>query len=199
MALPAKLTLWKPVRRDGLQNEPGLGADRGQDRAGAPPVRIAGRDRGYRGRPVSSRQMGAADGATMMAVMARIKRKPGRDATQVLTPNMKGYEAAARRRMPRRSGCSAPRSESFQPEEHQLLASTRASSASRPVVDRLAAEGMKVRGAVSVVVVLPLRGRRLRRPRSARSRQPDEGHRRADDVALADTIGVGTPTQGAGA
>ena len=63
-------------------------------------------------------------------VMAGMSRQSG-VRYSVLTPNLKGFEAARARQARRDRGVRRGQ-RGLQPEEHQLLASPRASSASRP-------------------------------------------------------------------
>ncbi|HLT78314.1 MAG TPA: hydroxymethylglutaryl-CoA lyase [Ferrovibrio sp.] len=185
MALPGRITLWEAGPRDGLQNEPGVvPAD----------VKIELIDRlvdcGITHVEVTSfvspkwvPQMGDHN-----EVMAQLKRRPG-VTYQVLTPNMKGYEAA-RAAGAEAIGIFAAASESF--SRRNINCSVEESiERFRPVVEAAQRDGVKVRGFVSVAVGCPFEGE-IAPQQTARvvKQMYDLG---CHDIALGDTIGVGTP------
>ncbi|MDA0998369.1 MAG: hydroxymethylglutaryl-CoA lyase [Proteobacteria bacterium] len=121
-------------------------------------------------------------------VLANISRRPGTDYP-VLTPNMKGYEAA------RAAGCTevaifAAASESFS-RKNINCSIAESLDRFRPVTDAARADGVKVRGYVSCVLGCPYDG----------DIAPDAVAAVAEaligmgcyEVSLGDTIGVGTP------
>ncbi|WP_140626061.1 hydroxymethylglutaryl-CoA lyase [Methylibium rhizosphaerae] len=122
------------------------------------------------------------------AVMAGIERKPG-VRYSVLTPNMKGFEAAAAAR-PDEIVVFGAASEAF---SQRNINCSIAESIERfaPVVEAARAAGIKVRGAISCSVGCPYEG----------DVHPDRVELVArlmkeigvQHVGVADTIGVGTP------
>ena len=138
--------------------------------------------------------MGAADGRRRRGASRGITRKPG-VSYPVLVPNVKGLEPALAAGAEEIAVFGAA-SESLHPAEHQLL-DRREPRALPPVCRRRAiAQACSVRGYVSCVLGCPYQGEvaaeggRARR-RSAASRIG------CYEVSLGDTIGVGTPAQGA--
>ena len=95
MNIPKKVKMVEVGPRDGLQNEATPRADRGQDRTDPPP---AGR---RPARVIEATAFVSPKWVPQMAdnaeVMAGIRRKPG-VTYPVLVPNMKGLDAAHRRR-----------------------------------------------------------------------------------------------------
>lgn len=185
MALPGKINLWEAGPRDGLQNEPGVVPTDVK-------VELIERlvDCGITHIEATSfvspkwvPQMGdAAD------VMTRMKRTPG-VTYQVLTPNMKGYEAA--KQYGARTVCVfASATESF---SKRNLNCTVAESIEmfRPVVAAAKRDGMRVRGVVSVALGCPFEGEVAAAQAAQVGKQVfDLG---CDDLVLGDTIGTGTP------
>jgi hydroxymethylglutaryl-CoA lyase len=107
----------------------------------------------------------------------------------VLTPNMKGYEAA-RAAGAEAIGIFAAASESF--SRRNINCSVEESiERFRPVVEAAQRDGVKVRGFVSVAVGCPFEGE-IAPQQTARvvKQMYDLG---CHDIALGDTIGVGTP------
>ena len=123
-------------------------------------------------------------------VMARLVRKPG-VAYQALTPNLKGFEAAAA------AGVSdiavfAAASESF--SRRNINCSIAESlERFRPVVEAGLAHGMRVRGFVSCVVGCPFEGEVA--PAKVAEVAAALMAMGCYEVGLGDTIGVGTPTK----
>lgn len=127
-------------------------------------------------------------------VMAGIRRKPG-VRYSVLTPNLKGFEAAIASDKafgPTRSLCLAPparRSASAT----SIVPSPRASECFRPVVAAARANGIFVRGAMSCTVGCPYEGEIApERVAMLAGLMRDIG---VQHVGVADTIGVGTPVK----
>jgi len=126
--------------------------------------------------------------ADNLAVMAAIERQPG-VRYSVLTPNMKGLEAALPTK-PDEIVVFAAASEAF---SQKNINCSIAESIERfaPVVEFAHAAGIKVRGALSCAVGCPYQG----------DVSPDEVERvvrlmkdiGVDHMSVADTIGVGTP------
>lgn len=185
MSLPSRITLWEAGARDGLQNEPGVvptdvkvelierlvecGATHIEATSFVSPKWVP--------------QMGdAAD------VMTRLKRKPG-VVYQVLTPNLKGYESA-KQYGAQAIAVFAAASESF--SQRNINCSIAESiERFRPVVEKAKADGVRVRGFVSVVLGCPFEGEvDPKRVAQIAKQLADMG---CDDIGLGDTIGTGTP------
>jgi isopropylmalate/homocitrate/citramalate synthase len=121
-------------------------------------------------------------------VLERIRRKPG-VSYPVLTPNLKGYEAA------RKAGATevavfAAASEAF--SKRNINCSIAESlDRFRPVVEAAATEKMKVRGYVSCVLGCPYEGEV--RPQSVAEVAAALYEMGCYEVSLGDTIGTGTP------
>lgn len=186
MTLPSKVKIWEAGPRDGLQNEPGVVAT---------DVKIALIDRlidaGLTHIEATSfvspkwvPQMG--DNA---AVMAGIKPRPG-VSYQVLTPNMKGLEAALAAGA-RDIAVFAAASEAFS-QKNINCSIAESLDRFRPVVALARHEGVKVRGFVSCVVGCPYDGP------IAPGKVADVAQALLEmgcyEIGLGDTIGVGTPT-----
>lgn len=128
------------------------------------------------------RQMAASD-----EVMARIKRRAG-VSYPVLTPNLKGYEAA------RAAGADTvavfgAASESFS-RKNINCAIAESLERFRPVIDAAKADGVKVRGYVSCVLGCPYEGKiPLADVARVSKALYDMG---CYEISLGDTIGVGT-------
>jgi hydroxymethylglutaryl-CoA lyase len=183
--LPSRVTLVEVGPRDGLQNEKAVVST-------AQKVELVQRlqDAGLREIEVTSfvspkwvPQM--ADNAE---VLAAIRRGPG-VRYSVLTPNLKGLEAALASRIDEVVVFGAA-TEAF---SQRNINCSIAESIERfaPVVERAKAAGVKVRGAISVALGCPYQG----------EVSADEVERVArllkgigvDHCGVADTIGVGTP------
>lgn len=122
------------------------------------------------------------------AVMAGIERQPG-VRYAVLTPNMKGYEAAAATR-PDEIVVFGAASEAF---SQKNINCSIAESIERfaPVVAAARAAGIKVRGAISCALGCPYEGE-VAPAQVARVARLMQGIG-VQHVGVADTIGVGTP------
>uniref|UniRef100_UPI001B3E5FAB hydroxymethylglutaryl-CoA lyase n=1 Tax=Ferrovibrio sp. TaxID=1917215 RepID=UPI001B3E5FAB len=121
-------------------------------------------------------------------VMTRLKRKPG-VVYQVLTPNLKGYESA-KQYGAQAIAVFAAASESF--SQRNINCSIAESiERFRPVVEKAKADGVRVRGFVSVVLGCPFEGEvDPKRVAQIAKQLADMG---CDDIGLGDTIGTGTP------
>ena len=122
------------------------------------------------------------------AIMRRLVKRPG-VSYPVLTPNLKGFEAAAD------AGATevavfAAASESF--SRKNINCSISESIARfEPVFEAAKARGIKVRGYVSCVIACPYEGPIA--PRAVADVSQALSERGAYEVSLGDTIGVGTP------
>jgi hydroxymethylglutaryl-CoA lyase len=185
MSLPRKVRIVDVGPRDGLQNEPKSVPtsvkieliERLQD-AGVPAVEATAFVS-----PKWVPQM--ADHAE---VMAGIRKRPG-VAYPVLVPNMKGFEAA------RDAGAEevavfGAATETF---SRKNINCSIAESLERfvPVVEAAKAEGMRVRGYISVVAGCPYEGEVA--PRAVADLANELYRMGCYEVSLGDTIGVGTP------
>ncbi|MFC3227611.1 hydroxymethylglutaryl-CoA lyase [Marinibaculum pumilum] len=183
--LPKQVTIWEAGPRDGLQNEPGTVPT-------AVKVELIERlvDAGVSHLETTSfvspkwvPQM--ADNAQ---VMAQIRRRPGIHY-QVLVPNMKGFEAAMAAGA-EEIGIFTAASESF------CRRNTNCSIAEslerlRPVCEAALARGVKVRAFVSCIAGCPFEGEIA--PAKVAEVTAALAAMGAYEVALGDTIGVGTP------
>jgi hydroxymethylglutaryl-CoA lyase len=183
--LPRRVTLVEVAPRDGLQNEKGvvdaehkIGLVQRLQAAGCREIEVTSFVS-----PKWVPQM--ADNAQ---VMAGIARQPG-VRYSVLTPNMKGLEAALASR-PDEIVVFGAATEAF--SQRNINCSIAESvERFRPVVAEAHANGIKVRCAISVALGCPYQG----------EVSPDEVERLAvmmrdigvDHCGVADTIGVGTP------
>jgi hydroxymethylglutaryl-CoA lyase len=123
-------------------------------------------------------------------VMAGIKRKPG-VRYSVLTPNMKGFEAAVASR-PDEVVVFAAASEAF--SQRNINCSIEESiERFRPVVEAAKAKNIYVRGAISCAVGCPYEGEIApERVGMVARLMKDIG---VQHIGIADTIGVGTPVR----
>jgi hydroxymethylglutaryl-CoA lyase len=122
------------------------------------------------------------------SVMAQIRRKPG-VRYPVLTPNLKGFEAALA------AGCDevavfVAASESFSMKNINCSIAESLDRA-RPVVDAARRHGMRVRGYVSCVLGCPYEGDVA--PQRVRDSAAALHAMGCYEVSLGDTIGTGTP------
>jgi hydroxymethylglutaryl-CoA lyase len=185
MKLPARVRMVEVGPRDGLQNEPatvptevkvGL-IDRLSD-AGLPAIEAASFVS-----PKWVPQM--ADGKE---VMAAIRRKTG-VRYPVLTPNLKGYQAALA------AGCDevavfVAASETFSRKNINCSIAESLERA-RPVLAAAEADGVRVRGYISCVLGCPYEGEiEPERVRDVAAALRSMG---CYEVSLGDTIGTGTP------
>jgi len=185
MNLPNRVRIVEMGPRDGLQNEPGSVPaevkieliERLAD-AGLPAV-----EAGAFVSPKWVPQMAASG-----EVLTAIRRRPG-VSYPVLTPNMKGYEAAKAAGAEEVAVFGAA-SESF---SQRNINCSIAESLERfqPVVESALADGIRVRGYVSCVLGCPYEGA------IAPAAVADVAGRLYDmgchEISLGDTIGVGTP------
>jgi hydroxymethylglutaryl-CoA lyase len=185
--LPSRVTLVDVGPRDGLQNEkqPVCTAHKAQ-------LVALLQDAGLKEIEVTSfvSPKWVPQMADNVEVMAAITRKPG-VRYSVLTPNMKGFEAALPTQ-PDEIVVFAAASEAF---SQKNINCSIAESIERfaPVVAAAHEAGLKVRGALSCAVGCPYQGEVT----------PDEVERvvqlmksiGVDHLGVADTIGVGTPTK----
>ncbi|ABE46047.1 hydroxymethylglutaryl-CoA lyase [Polaromonas sp. JS666] len=125
-------------------------------------------------------------------VMAGIRRKPG-VRYSVLTPNMKGFEAAlapARELWPDEIVVFAAASEAFS-QRNINCSITESIERFRPVVEAAKAHNIYVRGAISCTVGCPYEGEIApQRVELVARLMKDIG---VQHIGVADTIGVGTP------
>jgi hydroxymethylglutaryl-CoA lyase len=185
MPLPSRVQLIDVGPRDGLQNEK-------QPVSAATKIELVHRlqDAGLTEIEVTSfvspkwvPQM--ADNAE---VMAGIHRNPG-VRYSVLTPNLQGYEAAAKSR-PNEIVVFGAASEAFS-QKNINCSITESIERFRPVVQAALAAGIAVRGAISCTVGCPYEGEIAPERVELVARLMREiGVQRVD---IADTIGVGTP------
>ena len=187
MKLPEHVTLVEVGPRDGLQNEamPVPAADK---------IALVQRLQAAGLREIEVTSFVSPKWVPQMGdnaeVMAGISRQPG-VRYSVLTPNLKGWEAAVASR-PDEIVVFAAASEAF---SRRNINCSIAESIERfaPVVAAARAAGVKVRGAVSCSVGCPYQG----------EVSPDEVERvvvglkeiGVQHMGIADTIGVGTPRQ----
>ena len=164
MTMPARVRLVEVGPRDGLQNEKAMRADRRQGRADRPLT-----DAGFPAIEATSfvspkwvpQMADAAD------VMARIRRKPG-VRYPVLTPNMKGFEAALAAKADEVAVFVAA-SETFSRKNINCSIAESLERAA-PIFAAAKAHGVRVRGYISCVLGCPYEGDvdPTRSPRSPR-------------------------------
>jgi len=185
MTLPARVRIVEMGPRDGLQNE---------KQEVPTEIKLALIDRlGEAGLPaIEATAFVSPKWIPQMAdhteVLERIRRRPGVDYP-VLTPNMKGYEAA------RASGASevavfAAASEAF---SRKNISCSIAESLERfrPILENAAKDRVKVRGYISCVVACPYEGGvRPEKVGELAGALYDMG---CYEISLGDTIGAGTP------
>jgi hydroxymethylglutaryl-CoA lyase len=185
MSLPARVRIVEVGPRDGLQNEKG-------EVPTAVKLELIERlaDAGLRA--IEATAFVSPKWIPQMAdhteVLERIRRKPG-VSYPVLTPNLKGFEAA------RAAGATevavfGAASESFS-KKNINCSIAESLERFRPVVDAAIAADIKVRGYISCVVGCPYEG-------SVKPEMVGEVARALFDmgcyeISLGDTIGVGTP------
>jgi hydroxymethylglutaryl-CoA lyase len=185
MSLPARVRIVEVGPRDGLQNEKG-------EVPTAVKLELIERlaDAGLRA--IEATAFVSPKWIPQMAdhteVLERIRRKPG-VSYPVLTPNLKGFEAA------RAAGATevavfGAASESFS-KKNINCSIAESLERFRPVVDAAIAADIKVRGYISCVVGCPYEG-------SVKPEMVAEVARALFDmgcyeISLGDTIGVGTP------
>lgn len=185
MALPARVTIWEAGPRDGLQNEPGVVP-------AAIKVELIERLADCGLRHIEATSFVSAKWVPQMGdnaeVMAALKPRPEVEY-QVLTPNMKGYEAA-RSSGARVVGVFAAATESF--SRRNINCSIAESiERFRPVVEQAVADGVKVRGFVSVAAGCPFEGEVDPAQVAHVARQLFAIG--CGEIGVSDTTGVGTP------
>jgi hydroxymethylglutaryl-CoA lyase len=185
MSLPARVRIVEMGPRDGLQNE---------KQEVPTEVKLALIERlGEAGLPaIEATAFVSPKWIPQMAdhteVLERIRRRPGVDYP-VLTPNLKGYEAA-RAAGATEVGVFAAATEAFSKKN---INCTIAESLERfrPVVEKAAKDRIKVRGYVSCVVACPYEGAVAPQKVGELARALYEMG--CYEVSLGDTIGAGTP------
>ena len=183
--LPAKVRIVEMGPRDGLQNEK-------QEVPTAAKLELIDR-LGAAGLPaIEATAFVSPKWIPQMAdhteVLERIRRKPGVDYL-VLTPNLKGYEAA------RAAGATevavfGAASEAFS-KKNINCSIAESLERFRPVVEKARADGIKVRGYVSCVVACPYEGAVA--PQKVGELAAALYEMGCYEVSLGDTIGAGTP------
>lgn len=183
---PTAVTLVEVGPRDGLQNEPGLVPT-------AIKIELIERLAGAGLRFVEATAFVSPKWVPQMAdsaeVLAGIARKPG-VTYPVLTPNLKGFEAALA------AGATevavfAAASESF--SQRNINCSIAESLARfRPVTEAAAAAGVTLRGYVSCVAGCPYEGAIA--PEAVAAVAAELWAMGCREISLGDTIGTGTPT-----
>jgi hydroxymethylglutaryl-CoA lyase len=185
MSIPARVKIVEVGPRDGLQNEAAIVPT---------PVKIELIDR------LSGAGLPAVEATAFVspkwipqmadnaAVMAGIHRKPG-VAYPVLVPNLKGFEAALAAGA-QEVAVFAAASEAF---SHKNTNCSIAESLTRfaPVLEAAQANGVRVRGYVSVVLGCPYEGEV--KPTAVASVSAALYAMGCYEISLGDTIGVGTP------
>lgn len=187
MKFPKHVNIVEVGPRDGLQNEK-------QEIPAAIKIELVNRlsDAGFRnvesGSFVSPKWVPQM--ATSADVMAGITRKPG-VIYSVLTPNMRGFEGALA------SGANevvifGAASEAFS-QKNINCSIVESIERFRPVAEAAKANGMRVRAAVSCALGCPYQGEvSIESVVDCVRRFADLG---CDDIGVADTIGVGTPSR----
>ena len=187
MKYPKYVNIVEVGARDGLQNEQ-------QDVPASVKIELVNRlsDAGFRnvesGSFVSPKWVPQM--ATSAEVMAGITRKPG-VIYSVLTPNMKGFDAALASKADEVVIFGAA-SEAF--SQKNINCSIAESIVRfRPVAEAAKANGMRVRAAISCSLGCPYQGDvSIEAVVDCVLRFSDLG---CDDIGIADTIGVGTPAR----
>lgn len=187
MSLPTKVKIVDVGPRDGLQNEKG-------HVPAAVKVELVHRLQDAGLTEIEATSFVSPKWVPQMAdaaeVMAGIRRKPG-VRYSVLTPNMKGFEAAVASR-PDEIVVFGAASEAF---SQKNINCSIAESIERfaPVVDAARAKGIAVRGAISTAVGCPYEGDVAPERVELVARLMKEIG--VQHVGVADTIGVGTPAK----
>ena len=189
MQHPSKVKLVEVAPRDGLQNEKGAVP-------AAVKIELVHRlqDAGLREIEVTSfvSPKWVPQMADAAEVMAGIHRKPG-VRYSVLTPNLKGFEAAvlpARELWPDEVVVFAAASEAFS-QRNINCSITESIERFRPVVEAAKAKNIYVRGAISCTVGCPYEGEIAPERVEMVARLMKEIG--VQHIGVADTIGVGTP------
>ena len=189
MQHPTKVKLVEVAPRDGLQNEKGAVP-------AAVKIELVHRlqDAGLREIEVTSfvSPKWVPQMADAAEVMAGIHRKPG-VRYSVLTPNLKGFEAAvlpARELWPDEVVVFAAASEAFS-QRNINCSITESIERFRPVVEAAKAKNIYVRGAISCTVGCPYEGEIAPERVEMVARLMKEIG--VQHIGVADTIGIGTP------
>lgn len=187
MNYPKHVNIVEVGARDGLQNEQ-------QDVPASVKIELINRlsEAGFRnvesGSFVSPKWVPQM--ATSMEVMAGIARKPG-VIYSVLTPNMKGFDAALAAKADEVVIFGAA-SEAFS-QKNINCSIAESIERFRPVAEAAQANGMRVRAAVSCALGCPYQGEvSIASVVDCVRRFADLG---CDDIGIADTIGVATPAR----
>ena len=187
MNYPKHVNIVEVGARDGLQNEQ-------QDVPASVKIELINRlsDAGFRnvesGSFVSPKWVPQM--ATSLEVMAGIARKPG-VIYSVLTPNMKGFDAALAAKADEVVIFGAA-SEAFS-QKNINCSIAESIERFRPVAEAAQANGMRVRAAVSCALGCPYQGEvSIDSVVDCVRRFADLG---CDDIGIADTIGVATPAR----
>jgi hydroxymethylglutaryl-CoA lyase len=185
MALPARVSIVDVGPRDGLQNEKG-------EVPTAIKLELIERlaDAGIRS--VEATAFVSPKWIPQMAdhteVLERIRRKPG-VSYPVLTPNLKGFEAAKAAGATEVAVFGAA-SEAFS-KKNINCSIAESLERFRPVVDAAKQSGIKVRGYISCVVACPYEGEvKATKVAEVAGALYDMG---CYEISLGDTIGAGTP------
>ncbi len=185
MAFPSSVRLWEVGARDGLQNEK-------QAVPAAVKIELIERLVECGVAYIEAASFVSPKWVPQMAdsaeVMAKLKRKPG-VVYQALTPNLKGLEQAEASRLTDVAVFAAA-SESF--SQRNINCSIAESlERFRPVCERALGHGLKVRGFVSCALGCPFEGAVA--PAKVAEVAAALIEMGCYEVALGDTIGVGTP------
>jgi len=185
MTLPRKVRLVDVGPRDGLQNEAAVVPTEVK-------VELIHRLADAGVRAVESTSFVSPKWVPQMAdhteVMTRIRRKPG-VSYPVLVPNLKGLESAVAAGVDEIAGFAAA-TETFS-QKNTNCSIEESMQRFAPVCERALAEGMKVRGYISVVLGCPYEGEVDPNVVAGLARRlMDFG---CYEVSLGDTTGMGTP------
>jgi len=189
--LPARVKLVEVGPRDGLQNEPQIVPTRVKvgliERLGD--AGLSAIEVGAFVSPQWVPQM-ADSGEVLRAVLASPRRRPG-VSFPVLTPNLRGFDAAVEAGA-REVAIFAAASESF--SQKNINCSVNESlKRFAAVVDSASALEIPVRGYVSCVIACPYEGRIAPQKVAAVAQRLFEMG--CHEISLGDTIGVGTPVR----
>ncbi len=187
MALPSSVKIVDVGPRDGLQNEPGrVSVDVKIElcnrlvRAGVRTIEV-----GAFVSPTWVPQMADTD-----AVMKQIERRAGASYS-VLVPNMRGFEAALEAKATEICVFAAA-SEAFS-QKNINCSIAESIERFRPVVAAARANAIRVRGDISCALGCPYQGEVS--PESVADVVQQLADLGCDEIAIADTIGVGTPSR----
>ena len=185
MTIPRAVRLWEAGPRDGLQNEPGVVPSEIK-------VELIERLAGCGLKLIEATSFVSPKWVPQMGdnadVMARLKRQPG-VTYGVLTPNLKGFEAAMAAGA-RAVGVFAAASETFS-QKNINCSIAESLERFRPMVAAAKAQGVFVRGFVSCIAGCPFEGEVPPAKVAEVAKALDAMG--CDEIGLGDTIGVGTP------